>query len=156
MAINKCLKCGADIPEGAGFCPSCGAPKGAQAAVQASQQGQPQMKQTPSSQQPMPAPMKPPKTSMGLGPTVESLLTTTFVSIFVLIGILLAFIGKIVAQWSGTATYYLTVLGLNGAGAALLFGGFFNKNMNPNMRAGMITAGGIMITVANIPIVAVV
>ena len=27
MAVSKCGKCGANIPEGAGFCPACGAPK---------------------------------------------------------------------------------------------------------------------------------
>ena len=131
MAVSKCVKCGANIPDGAGFCPACGAPKAA-AAQPAAQ---------PVAQQPV---------GPGLGATVEKLCSTMLITIGILIGILLAFIGKMIITVSPLATYYLIVFGLNGAGLAMLMGGLFNNTLNPHVRGGLATAGGIMLTVGNL------
>jgi hypothetical protein len=129
MAAIKCVKCGAQIPSKAAFCPNCGAPKAAP--------------------QPAAKPVQQPA-GPGIGETVEMLFSTKLMVIGILIGIILAGIGKLIITVNFWATYYLVTIGLNCAGAAMLGGGLFNKKMNTTVRGGLATAGGIMLSVANL------
>jgi hypothetical protein len=85
----------------------------------------------------------------GLQATAEKLFTTTLIVLGVGIGIMLAGIGKLIVIISPLAAYYMSIIGLNGAGLALLFGGFFNNKMNDTIKGGLIMAGGLMLAIAN-------
>jgi len=127
---TKCPNCGAQIPDKAAFCPGCGAPKAAARRRKVAQ------------------PAKQPA-GPGIGETVEKLSSLQMISIGIFIGVLLAGIGKLISLFFGLGII-LTIIGLNGAGLAMLFGGLFNKNLNPTLRGGLATAGGIMLSVANL------
>ena len=134
MAISKCVKCGADIPEEAAFCPSCGAPKAAEPAPQLTTAPQPATKE-PSS----------------IPDMLNSLFSETIIYVMILLGILIASIGGLMFIFAGDLTVYrigiiLNILGFLFMGVFLLMGGIVNKNFDNYVRFGMTVGGAIMIT----------
>lgn len=136
-----CKKCGANIPDNAAFCPGCGAAK-------------PEGKPSPELQPVAPAPaIKTPKSSgSGLQGLANTLFSKMFLMLGISIGLLLAWIGKILTVFtSGTVSQVGNVLvftGLVGMGFVLLGGGLLNKNLDKYIRLGMIVGSSILITFA--------
>ena len=134
MAKTKCLKCGAEIPEGTNFCPSCGAPS--QATKSKQMQGRPQ---------PMPG-------GMGMGGVFDTLFSKMFVYIGILLGILLAWIGGIIVLFTtGTVAnvgVVLNSLGFVSLGSFMLMGGLTNKKFDKFVRLGMLVGGAVTITLS--------
>jgi len=144
MAVGKCLKCGADIPDGAEFCPGCGAPKAAP--VQPMQQ--------PMYQQP------PMKSADPLKNLAETIFSTKFMMVFILIGILLVFIGMFIwtfgypGEPATDADDYgilkpaavITNLGFFAISTTLLCGGIVNNKLNSYVRLGLVLAGAWILT----------
>ena len=136
----KCEKCGADIPDGAAFCPGCGAPR-------------PVQLQAPPAPQPTYQP-KPVKQSSGAG--MKGFADTIFSRMMIMLGVsialLLAWIGKILTIFTSGTVYQvgniLTFTGLTGIGFILFGGAFLNTKLNNYIRLGMIVAAGILITFA--------
>ena len=135
----KCSKCGADIPEGATFCPACGSP------VSTMQQQQPftQQKAKPSGQDSI----------KGLADTVFS---KFIIMLGVCIGVLIAWIGKILTTfYIGTAANAGNVLhsiGFAGVGLLLFGGGFLNKDIDKYVRMGMVIIGGFILVYSLTPL----
>ena len=133
MAVSKCVKCGANIPKGAGFCPACGAPK-AEAAPQPVAQ---------------PVPVK--KAGSDLQGMIDTLLSPKIITIGFFIGVLVAWISRIVNQFLfvGTAPYSAMIIVrftfMAGVGGLLLCGGFLNTKLNVYVRAALIAAGGVIV-----------
>jgi hypothetical protein len=136
----KCSKCGADIPDEAGFCPGCGAPKLAE-------------KPKPV-EQPRPQPIPAPK-SKG-GSSLKHLADIVFSKLVIIIGIaigaLLGFIGNLIVAFGGYGWTNINVLlnsiGFGGIGLLLIGAGIVKEDYNHFVRAGMIAAGGyILVTV---------
>jgi len=149
MAGSKCLKCGAEIPGTAEFCPNCGAPKGGtQAAPQPAQPQQPMYTQQ------MMKPQKPLKN------LAETIFSTKFMMVFILIGILLVFIGMFIWTFGypGEPTNdsddygilkpaaIITNLGFFAISTTLLCGGIINNKLNSYVRLGLILAGAWILT----------
>ena len=138
MAATKCVKCGAQIPEGAGFCPGCGAPK-------AGEQSAPQQ-----AAQPAPAPMRS-GGGAGFQGMIDTLLSPKMITIGLFIGVLVAWIARLVQQFLviGTSAFSaMTILRFTfmaGVGGLLLCGGFLNNKLNIYVRAALIAAGGVII-----------
>ena len=134
MAVSKCVKCGANIPKGAGFCPACGAPKAEEPAPQ-----------------PAPAAPAPQLAPKGLSSILE-ILNTVFSDVIIfsmiLLGLLLACIGGLIVTFSGLSQIALTlnVLGFVFMSIFLLMGGLVNKKFDNYVRFGMIVGGAIMLT----------
>ena len=151
MAGIKCLKCGANIPDAAEFCPSCGAPKAGNVAAQ--QQAQPTQQQPMYQQQMV-------KTGDPLKNLAETLFSTKFMMIFILIGILLIFIGMFIwtfgypGEPTNDADDYgilkpaaiVTNLGFFAISTTLLCGGIVNSKLNGYVRLGLILAGAWILT----------
>jgi len=147
MAGIKCNNCGANIPAGAAFCPGCGTPK-------------PQAPAAP--QQAAPAPVyaaqpvqtqQPPRASHSIGGIFDTLFSKTFVCIFVLLGILLAWIGGIIYIFADDlnilrAGIILNSLGFLFVGVSTLMGGITNKNFDKNVRLGLIVGGSVIIVLS--------
>ncbi len=134
MANTKCLKCGAEIPEGTNFCPSCGAPS--KAAQSKPMQGMPQtMSRGP-----------------GMGGVFDTLFSKMFVYIGILLGILLAWIGGIIVLFTtgnvANVGVVLNSLGFVSLGAFMLMGGLTNKKFDKFVRLGMIVGGAVTITLS--------
>lgn len=129
--VVKCVKCGANIPDGAAFCPMCGSPK-------PSVQSEPQMIYQPK-----------PSGASSLQGAVNTVFSKLLVTIGIGIALLLAWIGKILTTFTSGALNdagtVLTFTGLSGAGFILLTGGFLNRNFDKYIRLGMILTGGLMI-----------
>lgn len=135
--VDKCSKCGSIIPEGAGFCPSCGAPKAG---------GQPIQQQY---QQPMS------RAGGGLDDMVKMLFSKKFIALGILIGILLIFISIFIwtfaypAEPTNDVDDYgilkvpaiISHLGFFLISAVLLCGGMLNTTFDKYIRLGMILAG---------------
>jgi len=153
MATVKCDKCGGIIPDGASFCPGCGAPKAAEP---------PAPEPTPQTQQnapppPAPAPQpvyRPPKKSgmSGVQGLIDALTTKTMIVLGLLIGVLVAWIARIVNDlFLRVGTFESDLLSvvnytfMTGVGLVLLLGGFFNKIINKYVRVGLIVAGALII-----------
>ena len=135
MAISKCVKCGADIPEEAAFCPSCGAPKATEPAPQSTAAA------------PQPATKEP----SSIPDMLNSLFSETNIYVMILLGILIASIGGLMFIFAGDLTVYrigiiLNILGFLFMGVFLLMGGIVNKNFDNYVRFGMTVGGAIMIT----------
>ena len=131
MTDDKCLKCGTKIPKEARFCPSCGA-------VKAIETPQPVQSQ-PVQPQPMPSPSRP------MYETLGPLFSKNLIIMGVLIGILLAWIGEIVARFTIYlgAGWVLNSLGFVFVGLFLTGGGIINKNIDKFVRLGLIVGGAI-------------
>jgi hypothetical protein len=132
----KCSKCGADIPDEAGFCPGCGAPK-------------PVAK-------PVPQPVATPAPKSKGGSSLKHLADIVFSKLVILIGIaigaLLGFIGNLIVAFAGYGWTSINVLlnsiGFGGIGLLLIGAGIVKEDYNHFVRAGMIAAGGyILVTV---------
>jgi len=130
MAVSKCVKCGADIPAGAEFCPACGAPKGG---------GQP-------AAQPVaqPAPVK--SGGASFQGSINMLFSRMMITIGLFIGILVIWIIRIIGQFYAhvalTITYLTFIAGLGGF---LFCAGFLNSKLNVYVRAALIVAGAALI-----------
>jgi len=138
MAGTKCNNCGATIPAQAGFCPGCGAPK-------------PQAQPT---QQYAAQPMQ--RASMGMqrvspmAGLFDMAFSKTGVILGVAIGIILAWIGVIIATFSaqnGDIATFLSATGFAMMGFALIAGGVWNRRIDTRARLGMVGIGGYIITV---------
>ena len=140
MAVSKCVKCGANIPEGAGFCPACGAPK-AEAAP------------APIAPQPVAQPVPVKRAGSDLQGMIDTLLSPKIITIGFFIGVLVAWISRIVMQFLfvGTAPYSAMIIirftFMAGVGGLLLCGGFLNTKLNVYVRAALIAAGGVIVGV---------
>jgi len=140
MTDDKCLKCGTKIPKEARFCPSCGVVK----AIETPQPVQPQPVQ---SQQMQPQPVQSP--SRPMYETLGPLFSKNLIIVGVLIGILLAWIGTIIATFAGMnlslarASLILNNLGFVFIGLFLTGGGIINKDIDKYVRLGMIVGGAI-------------
>ena len=127
MAVSKCGKCGADIPQGASFCPSCGAPKAAE-----------QQKY-----QPIYHP-----TEMGITGLFDMIFSRTTIIIGIAIGMLLAWISLLIvifASGSSNIAFVLNSIGFVGIGLLLVGGGIFNNNIDKYVRLAMVLIGGYII-----------
>ena len=132
MAKTNCLKCGAEIPDNAAFCPSCGAPK-----------GQPQ----PASQ-----PMQPSSSPLqgGVSPMknlFDMAFSKTGIILVMAIGILLVWIGLLINTFSTGNGNVATLLASMGYAAIALFlsgGGIWNKKIDKYARLGMVIVGGLV------------
>lgn len=183
MAIKRCLKCGANIPDGADFCPSCGAPRGAKAVAQQppaqqppAQPQQPAFQQQPvQSQQPIyqqqPMYQKPVKSGDPLKNLVKTLFSTKMMVVFIMIGLLLVFVGMFIwtLGFPGYKTDFQSVadqkdyiesygilryaslvssLGFFIVSGVLLLGGMLNNTLNHYVRLGLILAGAWILAAA--------
>lgn len=144
MVNDKCIKCGTKIPKEARFCPSCGAEK----VVATPPPAQPQPVQQPVQPQQMPpqqmrAPARPIHEAFG------PLFSKNLIIIGVLLGILLAWIGEIIARFTtfttSTVGFILNSLGFVFMGLFLTGGGILNKNFDNFVRIGLIIAGAIVL-----------
>ena len=137
MAVVKCSKCGADIPDKAAFCPACGEPK---AEVQ----------------QPQPAQPQPVRMATGSMSRNSSPLEGLFYMVFsktaiifaIAIGILFAWIGVLImifASGSTNIAMFLSSMGFAAMGLFLLCGGIWNRKINAYTRIAMVLAGGFFI-----------
>lgn len=133
MAVSKC-KCGADIPEGAEFCPACGAPKAVEPAPQ------------PAAAAPKPGP-KGPSSILGI---LETVFTDVVIFSMILLGVLIAAIGGLINTFGGfnliNIGLIINVLGFMFMSVSLLMGGLVNKKFDNYVRFGMIVGGAIMLT----------
>ena len=134
MAVSKCVKCGANIPEGAGFCPACGAPKAAEAAP------------APAAPQPVaqPAPVR--SGGSGFSGFIKTIFSEMMLVIGFFIAILVAWILRLIGFFYAHIAInimYLTVMA--GLGGFLLCAGFLNKRFNVYVRAALIVSGAAII-----------
>jgi len=138
MVETKCKNCGAKIPDGAQFCPGCGATKGA---------GKPT---------PKPVQARPVTTAMHITQRVSSPLEGIFDMIFsktaiifaVGLGILLAWLGILIGIFSSSNTdiaTFLNATGFAGIGLILIGAGIWNKKIDRYIRLAMIIIGGAAI-----------
>lgn len=137
MAVIKCSKCGADIPDNAAFCPACGAPKGEV--------------QQPKPVQPQPVRMATSSISRNSSP-LEGLFNMVFsktaIIFAIAIGILFAWIGVLImifASGSTNIAMFLSSMGFAAMGLFLLCGGIWNRKINAYTRIAMVLAGGFFI-----------
>ena len=141
MTEDKCLKCGTIIPKEAKFCPNCGAVK----VIETPQTVQPQTVQPqPIQTQPVqPRPM--PNPSRPMYETLGPLFSKNLIIVGILIGILIAWIGEIVARFTIylSAGWVLNSLGFVFVGLFLTGGGIINKNLDKFVRLGLIVGGAI-------------
>ena len=133
MVVTKC-KCGADIPEGAKFCPACGAPKAVEPAPQ------------PAAAVPKPRP-KGPSSILGI---LETVFTDVVIFSMILLGVLIAAIGGLINTFGSfnliNIGLIINVLGFMFISVSLLMGGLVNKKFDNYVRFGMIVGGAIMLT----------
>ena len=146
----KCNKCGADIPDNAAFCPGCGAPKSAeQPTPEPATESQPIAAPPPA---PAPKPVRQPVSSgAGFEGMIETFLSAKMILLGFFIGILVAWIARIVNQfiYSGDMAYQaLNIVNFTfmaGVGGLLLCGGFLNNKLDKYIRVGLIVAGGLIL-----------
>lgn len=145
MAIKRCLKCGADIPEGAEFCPGCGAPKGAKAVTRQEPQPQQPMYQQPQQMYQQPKASLSAQNVSPLAGIFDMFFSKTGIIMGVAIGILLAWIGVLIAIFSRenlNISISLISTGFAAMGLVLVGGGVWNKKIETNARLGMVLIGG--------------
>ena len=147
MAVSKCVKCCAKIPEGAGFCPACGAPKAVEQPVPQSAPAAPAPQPVAPTPQPI---LRGPSSILGI---IETVFSETIMFVMIFLGLLLASIGGLIFLFAGDYNIYrvaliINVLGFIIMGLFLLMGGISNKNYDKFVRLGMIIGGAIMITLS--------
>ena len=151
MVGEICTKCGAKLPAGGKFCLECGTPIGAQQAPVAVPAAAP-----PPVAQPRPS------GASSLQGIADFVFSKFIIMLGICIGALLAWIGTILATfWGGTVTAGgITIstgpgltantimggMGFGGIAVLLLGGGLLNKKIDQYVRAGMIIAGGFMLS----------
>jgi len=140
--VSKCEKCGADIPDTATFCPSCGAPKGMN-------QPQPQPAQQYQSK---------PMGNMSQG-SMEDLAKTLFSRKMLILGLFIGVLLLVISSFMINFTepnvwddmhmqHFGTVLrsiSYYGMGLLLICVGLINDTFNKFYRLGMIIAGGFIL-----------
>jgi len=138
MAIVKCYKCGADIPDKAVFCPACGAPK-----AEAQPVAQPA--------QPQPFALGASAISNNASP-MEGLFYMVFSKTAIIlgigIGILFLWISVVIAIFasgSSDIAFLLSSMGFAAMGFLLLCGGIWNIKINVFTRLAMVLIGGFLI-----------
>jgi hypothetical protein len=145
----KCNKCGADIPDGASFCPSCGASKPFEQPAP-----MPTQPVTPPPQPAYQPPAQPkPKRSSGNGMQgiVDTFFSKQMIMIGLFVGILVAWISKVIGEFVNQFSLESDILNvmnytfLAGAGIILLGGGILNNKFNNYIRVGLIVAGGVIL-----------
>jgi len=151
MAVKRCFRCGVNIPDGAEFCPSCGAPKGAKAVTQPETQPQQPMYQQPMYQPPMKqsTPISMQKVSPLAG-IFDMFFSKTGVIFGVGIGILLAWLGVLIGTFTdgnGDIATFLSSTGFAAMGLQLVAGGVWNHRIDTRARLGMVGIGGYILTV---------
>ena len=126
----KCSKCGANIPDEAGFCPSCGASKaGGQRAPQASYRSM-----SPSN----------PKSVSPLGGIFDMAFSKTAIILVIALGILFAWIGTVIVIFAPDQAKIATLLSSMGFAAMGLFlaaGGIWNSRIDKFVRLAMVLIG---------------
>jgi hypothetical protein len=138
MVETKCNNCGAKIPDGAQFCPGCGATKGTGQTAPKPVQAQPV---TPAMSM----------TQRGLSPlegVFDLIFSKTVVIIGIGIGILLAWIGVLIGIFSSSnadIATFLNTSGFAGMGLILIGAGIWNKKIDKYVRLGMLVIGGAAI-----------
>ena len=146
MAAVKCKNCNTLIPDGAAFCPECGAPKVIEEKATQTQQKPTQTTQTQPAQ---PIPQPRPETQASLRNLANSVFSKTMIMIGVCIGILLAWIGALLFTIFGLSGYQiyniLSATGFAGIGLLVFGGGFLNKDIDKYVRMGMVIVGGFII-----------
>ena len=145
MAAKKCLKCGATIPDGSEFCPSCGAPKGARPVAQTPPPQQMQQPMQPMQQQ---TPMSMQKTSPLAG-IFDMAFSKTGIIMGLAIGVLLAWIGVLIGVFSVENADIAQFMGATGfaiMGFQLASGGIWNRKIIPYARLGMVLIGGFILS----------
>ena len=128
MTVSKCTKCGANIPSGAAFCPSCGAPK--------------------AEEQQKTQPVYQPSSTIGITGIFDLIFSKTIIIIGIAIGILLAWISLLIvifASDSSNVAAVLNSIGFIAIGLLLMGGGIFNNNIDKNVRLAMVLIGGYII-----------
>ena len=143
MVASKCKNCGAKIPDGAQFCPGCGATK--EAGKQAPKPVQ--------SQQVFSSMHMTQRVSSPLEGLFDLVFSKTAIITVIGIGILLAWIGVIVGIFSRSNTdiaTFLNTTGFAGIGLILIGAGIWNKKIDIYIRLGMLIIGGasIILTVS--------
>jgi hypothetical protein len=129
MTISKCNRCGVNIPQGAAFCPSCGAPK-----AEEQQKNQPDY--------------QPSSSTIGITTLFDIIFSKTTIIIGIAIGILLACISLLImvfASGSYNIAIVLNSIGFIGIGLLLVGGGIFNNNIDKHVRLAMVLIGGYII-----------
>jgi hypothetical protein len=141
----KCDKCGAEIPDGASFCPGCGAP-------------QPEKKPAPAQTSPpqqtyyQPPPSRRSGVS-GINGIIGTFFSKQMIIIGLFIGVLIAWITKVAGDIMNFPLYTLEYSIVNivnytfmaGVGFLLLGGGFLNCKLSKYIRIGLIVAGGLIL-----------
>jgi hypothetical protein len=126
----KCSKCGANIPDEAGFCPSCGAPK-------AGEQRAPQATYRPMT----------PSNSRGISPLegiFDMAFSKTAIILVIALGILFAWIGTVImifAAGSADIATLLSSMGFAAMGLFLAAGGIWNSKIDKFVRLAMVLIG---------------
>ena len=136
MAENICANCGNKVPAKAKFCLSCGA--------QVTQATQPQQAPAPAPVQPRPAPVSR-APAAPIGDIFNTLFTKQLILAFVLLGILLAWIGRIVALFFADAGIAINSIGFAAAGIFLVGGGITNNNLDKYVKLGMVVGGAAVL-----------
>lgn len=138
MAVKTCIKCGAKIPAGAGFCPACGAQV-------VEEQKVPKSEKTNVISKPI---------GSGQGGIQDFLNFITSLRIMVIclfIAILVSWITKIIIQYQTTYSSAYDALNvvnftfMAGIGIILFLGGLINNKINMYLRTGLIITGGLFI-----------
>ena len=133
----KCSKCGANIPDEAGFCPSCGATKaGGQSAPQATYRSM-----NPSN----------PKSISPLEGIFDMAFSKTAIIIVIALGILFAWIGIVIgifASGSANIAMLLSSMGFAAMGLFLIGGGIWNSRINKFVRLAMVLMGIYLVVTA--------
>jgi len=137
---KKCSKCGADLSADAVFCPLCGTSVTAKPAKQ------------PAQAQPAPV-APPPKTGGGLSGLqgfVDLIFSRLVITLVIIIGALMAWIGALIANFTSYASQgsFVGTTGLAGIGLILLCAGFLNNKFDKYIRLGMIVVGGYILVTA--------
>ncbi|MGF3555326.1 MAG: zinc-ribbon domain-containing protein [Thermoplasmatota archaeon] len=128
MTVSKCIKCGATLPSGAAFCPSCGAPK-----------------EEEQNQQPVHRPVGP---QINFKNLFEIIFSKTIIITGIALGILLAWISLLImvfASGSSNIAIVLNSIGFTCIGLLLTGGGIFNNNIDKYVRLAMVLIGGYII-----------
>jgi len=149
----KCNKCGAELPDNASFCPSCGAAKPVE---QTNVFEQPKPVEQPAPQPtykapppPRPKPVKP--SGAGIQGLIDTFFTTKMIVIGFFIAVLIAWIARVINQFMllGTAaSNALNIVNFTfmaGIGTMFLLCGVLNTKIDKYLRVGLIIAGALIL-----------
>ena len=126
----KCSKCGADIPDEAGFCPACGTKKSGEQKVQ-----QPIYRSLKASN---------PKNVSPLEGIFDMIFSKTAIILVIALGILFAWIGTVIiifASGSANIASLLSSMGFAAMGLFLAAGGIWNSKIDKFVRLAMVLIG---------------